>query len=223
MRHGRHARAGHLLRDVGERVADGRWLEISYRVPLVARKTAIEDTGAGSNGSFAIAAGIPGKAKSGRNMVPAHRHNATGNAWVTKKKCSKRGLWKGGGLHARFETCSSILRIGWRCLNVPAKPKVQCHTGNDSEIVLDEKPRAPTVGVTGDRRVLREGGGQPHHEISKGRNGNGLSADGILDVGPIESKHAIVVQKSLLNIFVERFVSAECDRMAAVTPADDVA
>src|SRR5258706_317866 len=135
-------------------------------------------------------------------MMPSDRHDAACDAGIALEKGA---LWRRRNrrrLLSHLETGPSIQRIRGRGLNVPAHAKIESEAREDSEIILREKPRAPTIRVAGHRGVLRYGGWQPHHEIGEGRNRKHFAGLGILDVGAIESKHAVVVQQGLLNVLV---------------------
>src|ERR1700724_457960 len=149
-------------------------------------------------------------------MVPSDRHDAPCDARIAIEEGALRGGRNRRRLLSHLETGPSIQRIRGRGLNVPAHTKIEREAREDSEIILCEKSRAPTVGVASHGGVLRYGGWQPHHEIGEGRNRKGFAGLGILDVGAVESKHAVVVQEGLLNVLVQSFVRSKGKRMAPV-------
>src|SRR6266851_7845457 len=148
-------------------------------------------------------------------MMPPDGHDAARNARIAIEQGPLWGRRDRRRLLPHLEAGPSIQGIGGRGLNVPAHTKVESQPRDNSEIVLDKEPRAPIVRVAGHRCVLRDRRRQAHHEIRERWNSDTLARHGIVYVRAIEAKHAIIVQQSLLYVFIESFVASEGNRLPA--------
>src|SRR6266567_3472926 len=83
----------------------------------------------------------------------------------------------------------------------------------DAEIVLREDRGVPGVGVSDDRRILRQRTGKSDFEIRQS----------ILADHSIEGEGAVIVQQRLLNVFIERKLATKLKRVTAVVVAEGIA
>src|SRR5881394_3391619 len=93
------------------------------------------------------------------------------------------------------------------------------------EIILHEERRVPAIGIAGYRGVLRDRARNTDQEIGKRVTSRSCHTSashpgrGIC----IEGKHPIVVKQCLLDVLVERDLSAQLERVLALDPTENVA
>src|SRR5258708_6700268 len=93
------------------------------------------------------------------------------------------------------------------------------------EIILHKERRVPGVGIARYRGVLRDRARNTDQEIGKRVTSRSCHTSASHPGGGIciEGENAIVVEQCLLDVLVERNLSAQLERVLALDPTENVA
>ena len=126
-------------------------------------------------------------------MAVTHRDSTPFHTRIAEEQLPDRRERVDYGLLARHIVGDAVLRVGGRCLNVPAQTQVQGQARVNAEIILHEQSCVPAIGISRDGRVLRDCAWNTDQEIRQRVPGHAV----------IEGEDAVVVQQRLLNVLVE--------------------
>ena len=111
--------------DIGKGQSSGERLEIRHGIPLIARDAAVKVSDRRADRSFAVAKRIPCEPDSRGNMRVTHRNPATLHAGVAVEKSTCGCRRVDDGLLSRHVVHNTVVRIGRRCLDVPAETQIK--------------------------------------------------------------------------------------------------
>ena len=146
-------------------------------------------------------------------MAEARRDATAFHTRVAEELSPNRRNWVNGRLLTGDVVDDAVEWVGGSCLNVPAQTQVEGHARVNAEIILHEERRVPAIGVACDGRVLRDRAGNADQEVRQRVPGRAI----------VECEDAVVVEQRLLNVLVERNLSAQLERVVALVPTEDVA
>src|ERR1019366_4073995 len=156
-------------------IAHGVWRVVRREFPLVAGNAAKEDAAGAVDDRLAIVKGIPGEAKTRREMVIRGEYTALGDTRISREQHADRGQCLGGAddrhgrkcmrLHAGLEVRLHALGIGGRLLPVVANTDVNGKVAEEFPVILREDSVAEIVRVCIQASILAHAGWSSSEEV----------------------------------------------------------
>ena len=199
-----------------ELLPDGEGLVVGRRINLVPGHAAGEHAKRGANRHLAIAERVPGESDPWRQVVPVSGNRAAADpriAWEQQTGRRRRNHFR---LRAGDVGQQAVANVGNRHLQVVPQSNIHREARMQANVILEEERVIPIVIDLGAGRILVHGGGQPQQEIGRGI----LRAAWVAGV---EGEDPVVVERGVVNHFLQDDLAAQLDGMARGSQAEDVA